>query len=177
MAKVINLKTNVGKLGFTISNFEDADTGVVKYFARLRAFTTLTEDEINKWAATFMNVSEASMRAAFSALAEAIEYFVLNGHSVTFGGIGNFTFTTKTGLWDAQHEKWVSSGKNSMDDVSPSDIRATYVRFRPSTSLRIALGCSSLVNIEDTTYGYQLVNQSVKPSAGGDEGGGGGGNG
>lgn len=173
MAKVINLKTDAGKLGFTISSVEDPDTGNVKYFARLRPFTTLTENEINKWAATFMNVSEASMRAAFSALAEAIEYFVLNGHSVTFGGIGNFTFTTKTGIWDAQTQKWTSAGKNNMDDVSPSDIRATYVRFRPSTSLRNALGCSSLVNIEDTTFGYQLVNQNVKPQAGGNGGGGG----
>ena len=164
MAKVIKTKSEIGKLGFTYCANEDPDTGTNRYFARLRPFSHLDAASINAWAAKFMCVSEASMKAAFSALADAIEYFVLNGHSVTLDGLGCFTFSTRTGIWNEQTGKWTSAGKNNVADVSSDDIRAVYVRFRPCTRLRNELGASRLFYL-DNTFGYQLVNQDVKPQS------------
>lgn len=177
MAKVLPIKTESGKLGFTIVGREDEATGTMKYFARLVPFSKLDKSYINKWAADFMKVSEAQMRVGFEALADAVEYFVLNGHSVTLEGLGNFSFSTKTGLWNDQRQKWESAGKENMDEVQASDIRALYIRFRPSTALREKLGGTSVFCVDDTTFGYQLKNQNVKPANGGNAGGGGGGNG
>lgn len=173
MAKVLDLKTQAGKLGYTIRTMEDEATGTNKYFAALVPFSKLDKEYINKWAADFMKVSEAQMRVAFNALADAIQYFVLNGHSVTLDGLGNFTFSTKTGIWNAQQNKWTSAGRESMDDVKPTDIRATYIRFRPCTTLSEKLGASTLFCIDDTTFGYQVVNNNVKPRNNGGGGNGG----
>jgi hypothetical protein len=160
MAKNLTINTNTGRLGFTVVSREDEDTGATRYYAALVPYDTLDEQFINEWAAQFMKVSEAQMRVAFEALADAIEYFVLSGHSVTLNGLGNFTFSTRTGLWDEQHNKWVSAGRNSMDDVKASDIRATYVRFRPASGLNIKLGAASLFCADDTAFGKQTTGQA-----------------
>lgn len=157
MAKVLSVKSNFGKLGWKFRRYEDENTGVVKYGAALVPFSTITEREINKWAAEFMKVSEAQMKAAFQALTDAIQYFVMNGHSVTLGELGNFSFSTKSGVWDEKTKKWKSAGKTVIGDVSADAIRACYVRFRPSTELRRRLGGASMFCVEDTAYGLTVV--------------------
>lgn len=173
MAKNLSINTESGKLGFTIKSMEDEATGAKKYYAALVPFSVLQKEYVNKWAADFVKVSEAQMRIGFEALADAIEYFVLNGHSVTLDGLGNFTFSTRTGVWNERTSKWDSAGRESMDDVKASDIRATYVRFRPATQLRVKLGGVSLFCVDDTTFGYQKINNSVKPAASSGTSGGG----
>lgn len=155
MAKRLSITTNRGKLGYRIVTMEDENVGVKYSYARLVPFSSLSATEVNKWAADFMKVSEAQMKSGFQALADAIQYFVLNGHSVTFDTLGTFTFSTKTGVWDEKTMKWKSAGKASMSDVSANDIRAVYVRFRPGTDLRNALGGVRLFNAENTAFGQQ----------------------
>lgn len=157
MAKKLNIKTHSGKLGYTIVSREDESTGTMKYYAALVPFSKLDEEYINRWAAKFMKVSEAQMKIGFQALADAVQYFVLNGHSVTLNGLGCFFFSTRTGIWDDQRQKWVSAGKESMDDVKATDIRATYVRFRPSTLLRETLGGSAVFCLDDQAFGEQIT--------------------
>lgn len=166
MAKVLNVKTNTGKLGFTTFEREDEATGSLKSINRLVPYSKLEADYINKWAAQFMKVSEAQMRVGFEALADAIEYFVLNGHSVTLQGLGNFTFSTKTGIWSDRTQKWTSAGHESADDVAATDIKGTYIRFRMSTELREKLGAATLFNVDDTRYGELAApsNAGVRPS-------------
>ena len=165
MAKVLNLKTNTGKLGFTTHEYEDESTGSLKYYNRLVPYSKLDELYINKWAAQFMKVSEAQMCVAFEALADAIEYFVLNGHSVTLKGLGNFTFSTKTGIWNEQRQKWTSAGKENAEDCVATDIKGTYIRFRMSTELREKLGAATLYNVDETRFGELAApsNAGVRP--------------
>ena len=165
MAKVLNLKTNTGKLGFTTHEYEDESTGSLKYYNRLVPYSVLDEQYINKWAAQFMKVSEAQMRVAFEALADAIEYFVLNGHSVTLKGLGNFSFTTRTGIWNDTRQKWTSAGKESAEDCVATDIKGTYIGFRMCTELREKLGASTLFNVDETRYGELAApsNAGVRP--------------
>lgn len=157
MAKVLDIKTNRGKLGYRISVIEDENSGQKRAFARLVPFSTLSEAEVNTWASDFMKVSEAQMKAGFQALADAIQYFVLNGHSVTLDALGCFTFSTKSGIFDEKTAKWKSAGATVAKDVNSQNIRATYVRFRPSTQLRNTLGGAQLFNVEDTAFGEQTA--------------------
>ena len=165
MAKNLTINPNTGKLGFTVVSREDESTGAMRYYAALVPYDTLDEQFINEWAAQFMKVSEAQMRVAFEALADAIEYFVLNGHSVTLKGLGNFTFSTKTGIWSEQRQKWTSAGKESAEDCVATDIKGTYIRFRMSTELREKLGAATLYNIDETRFGELAApsNAGVRP--------------
>ncbi|MBP5628299.1 MAG: hypothetical protein J6X27_00465 [Bacteroidaceae bacterium] len=166
MAKVLNLKTNTGKLGYTIYEREDESTGSLKSLARLVPYSKFDELYINKWAAQFMKVSEAQMRMAFNALADAVEYFVLNGHSVTLKNLGNFTFSTKSGIWNERTQKWTSAGKENAADCQASDIKGTYIRIRLCTELREKLGATQLYCVDDTTFGEQEANSQagVRPT-------------
>lgn len=157
MAKVLNLKTESGKLGYTIAKMEDEATGTNKYFAKLVPFSKLDAEYINEWASIFTGTSEAQMEIAFAALAKAIQYFTLNGHSITLKGLGCFTFSTKSGVWNDQQQKWTSAGKETMDGVTTNDIRALYIRFRPTGALRTAIGTSEFFNAVGTVMGWNKL--------------------
>ena len=136
MAKLSNIKSNKGKLLYYAGSVTNPITNAVNYFARLKPAGSLDANTVNEWAAQFAKVTEAQMKAAFAALAEAIEYFTMNGHSVTLGDAGCFTFSSKTGVYDAEQGKWLSAARDSMDAVSAADIRAVYIRYLPSTEMR-----------------------------------------
>ncbi|MGN1236974.1 MAG: hypothetical protein ACI4TS_05965, partial [Bacteroidaceae bacterium] len=93
------------------------------------------------------------LAVGFAALCQAIEEFVLQGHSVTLDGLGNFRLTAKTGKWDAENKKWISAGCESMDEVSPDNIRGVYLRFRPCTALRNELKKISMFDVTKTLFG------------------------
>ena len=157
MATLVIDKTKQGRLGYYHYRREDEATGAVKISIRLMPYAKMDADYINTWASSFTGTSEAQMSIAFSALAKAIQYFTLNGHSVTLNGLGTFTFTTKSGVWDEQRQKWVSAGKENKADVSVDDIRALYIRFRPASVLRKAISTSELFNAVATTYGWNKI--------------------
>ena len=157
MAKILNVKTGKGKIGwypFKLSRRGMDDI----YFARVTPFSVIKADEIARWCSEFAQVSEANMTTAFSALAKAIQYFVLNGHSVTLSGLGCFTFTTKAGVYNNVTGEWESAGHDDIDDCLASDIRGTYVRFRPGTELREKIGSAKFVNILGTNFGQNKIN-------------------
>ena len=128
MAKILTDKTGQGRIGYYHTRREDEATGTVKYAIRLFIKDKMDADYINEWAAVFTGTSEAQMEIAFAALAKAIQYFTLNGHSITLRDLGTFNFSTKSGVWNDQQQKWQSAGKESMDAVSSDDIRALYIK-------------------------------------------------
>ena len=164
MAKILTDKTGKGRLGYYHYSIEDEATGQIKYAIRLFPTSKMDADYINEWAAVFTGTSEAQMEIAFAALAKAIQYFTLNGHSITLRDLGTFNFSTKSGVWNDQLQKWQSAGKESMDSVSAGDIRALYVRFRPCKKLRTAIGTSEFFNAVATTMGWdKLTNYKAAP--------------
>lgn len=167
MAKLSNIKSNKGKLLYYAGSVTNPITNAVNYFARLKPAGSLDANTVNEWAAQFAKVTEAQMKAAFAALAEAIEYFTMNGHSVTLGDAGCFTFSSKTGVYDAEQGKWLSAARDSMDAVSAADIRAICIRYRPSTEMRSI--------IASVTLAFDGVERQSATSDGGNTGGGTGG--
>ena len=123
MAKILSVKEHSGRLGYKVRGMEDEDTGAKKAYGYLIPYSKLDKQFILRWASSFVNMTEAQMETGFAALSEAMQYFVLNGHSVTLDGLGTFSFSTKTGLWDEKTKKWKSAGKDSMSAVSADDIR------------------------------------------------------
>ena len=164
MAKILTDKTGQGRLGYYHYRINDEATGIEKYAIRMFPAGKLDADYINEWAAVFTGTSEAQMEIAFAALAKAIQYFTLNGHSITLRDLGTFNFSTKSGIWDEQRQKWVSAGKENRESVSADDIRALYVRFRPCSKLRTAIGTSEFFNAVGTTIGWnKLTNYKAAP--------------
>ena len=165
MAKILTDKTGQGRLGYYHVRREDEATGAEKYAIRLFPQGKLDADYINEWAAVFTGTSEAQMEIAFAALAKAIQYFTLNGHSITLRDLGTFSFSTKSGVWNDQLQKWESAGKENMDSVTSDDIRALYIRLKPSRKLNAILGSSEFFNAVATTLGWnKLTNFKAAPS-------------
>lgn len=156
MALIDNIKTHCGRIGYYPVKIEDENTGVVKYYARLASYSKKDKDEVNAWAAQFKKVSEASMKVAFEALAEAIQYFTLNGHSVSLEGLGTFGLSCKSGVWDEKTKKWKSAGKTVATDVNGADIKNVYVRFRVSNQLRSKMSSCHLFDITKSPLGLQM---------------------
>lgn len=157
MAKILTNKTGQGRLGYYHTKIEDESTGMTKYGMRLFINDKLDAQYINEWASIFTGTSEAQMEIAFAALAKAIQYFTLNGHSLTLKDLGCFFFSTKSGVYNEQLEKWQSAGKESMEAVSSDDIRALYIRFRPTGALRTAIGTSEFFNAVATVQGWKKL--------------------
>ena len=101
-------------------------------------YSKIGEDDIVRLALADSNINTQDLGTGFAALTQAIYDFVLNGHSVTLDGLGNFRLTCKTGEWDEKTQKWKSAGKDNMDDVSTDGIKGVYVRFRPMSARRCA---------------------------------------
>lgn len=162
----------MGKLAYYTREFENQLDGETLYCARLAKYSKLDEEQVVELAQKDSNIKASDMAVGLSALGQAITDFVLNGHSVTINGLGNFRLTAKTGIWDSKKKKWKSAGKTSMDDVSASDIKRVYVRFRPCTSLRRELDKTSLFDMTKTLFGgtlggydYTKVGKTVAPGA------------
>lgn len=143
----------MANIGYYKTEVKNPVTGEKMYSVRLVPYTLIDSEQVVAYACKDSNVKRQDMAVGFSALCQAIEDFVLQGHSVTLDGLGNFRLTAKTGKWDAEAGKWVSGGVDNMDDVTPNNIKGVYLRFRPCTSLRRDLKNAGLFNVTKTLFG------------------------
>ena len=143
----------MANLGFYKIKREDSETGAARYSVRLVPYSVIDKQAVVELALKDSNINRQDMAVGFAALGQAIEDFVLNGHSVTLDGLGNFRLTCRTGIWDAQTRKWKSAGKDSMDDVSSNDIKGVYIRFRPCKALRQEINHANFFEVTNTLFG------------------------
>lgn len=143
----------MAKIGYYTAQIENPLSGEEMYVARVTSYSVIDEENAVKLACDEARVDSQTMKIAFAALNMAIENLVLNGHSITLNGLGNFRLTAKTGIYDAKTGKWKSAGKKAMDDVSVDDIKGVYVRFRPCTEIRENLQQAELFDITTTKFG------------------------
>ncbi|MBR1917458.1 MAG: hypothetical protein IJ832_06425 [Bacteroidaceae bacterium] len=157
----------MARLGYYPYMMEDPDSGAKKYSVRLKAYSTISEEEVMNKGAVMANCSSGELARGFAALSQVIDELVFNGHSVTIKNLGCFTLSTQTGLWDDKTQKWKSAGRDSMDDVSSSDIRGLYLRFYPCAAIRKELQGSTFFNVVDEKYG---VSAGLDPKDGVNDG-------
>lgn len=148
----------MGKLGYYTRDFENPLSGNTMYVAALAKYSVLDEEAVINLAAQDSNLNKGDMAVAFTALSQAIENFVLNGHSVTIAGLGNFRLTSKSGVWDEKKKKWKSGGSDSMDKVTPDKIRGVYVRFRPCRDIKTEMSTAKFFDITKTKFGGGMGN-------------------
>ena len=62
----------------------------VVFKLRQLTYPVVTSDNLIKYISQSANVPESSIRSCVAAIAQAIAYFVINGHAVHFDGFGTF---------------------------------------------------------------------------------------
>ena len=152
----------MARIGYYTYKKENKTSGAVKYGVRLKSYSTMSKSDCKKYAMGIAKVTGGEMDRGFAALGQAISEFVLNGHSITIDGLGCFTLSTKTGIWNEQQQKWVSAGQTSMDQVDASQIKGLYLRFRPCKELRAELKNAEFFNINDSGLGNNGLGKNVK---------------
>lgn len=155
-------------IGYYKTKFENRIDGNEMYTVRLVPYSVIDKDSVVGLACKDSNINRQDMAVGFAALSQAIENFVLQGHSVTLDGLGNFRLTAKTGKWDAQAEKWVSGGADNMDDVTVDNIKGVYLRFRPCKQLREELNSAKFFDVTKSLFGsvvggYANIEQPAEP--------------
>ncbi len=163
----------MAEIGFYKTEKRNPTTGEKVYTVRLVPYSVMSSDEIVARTFKDSNIKRHDMAVGFSALCQAIEDFVMQGHSVSLDGLGNFRLSARTGKWDAENNKWTSAGKDNKEDVTPKDIKGVYLRFRPCTALRTELNNAGLFDVTKTPFGgakggYDHT-KAGKTAAGGNE--------
>lgn len=62
----------------------------VVYKLQQLTYPVVTSDNLMKYISQSANVPESSIRSCVAAIAQAIAYYVINGHAVHFDGFGTF---------------------------------------------------------------------------------------
>lgn len=130
MAQIL-LKTNYRKLGILEEK---------KYLTTALRYSTISVDDLIKYAAENSGLSKANVAAVFYALAQQIEQFACNGHSIQLGKLGTLYLTANTKAVDTEKE----AGANAVESLC--------IRFRQSKYLRDMVNSNvslSTINLQD----------------------------
>jgi predicted histone-like DNA-binding protein len=130
MAQIL-LKTNYRKLGILDEK---------KYLTTALRYSTISVDDLIKYAAENSGLSKANVAAVFYALAQQIEQFACNGHSIQLGKLGTLYLTANTKAADTEKE----AGANAVESLC--------IRFRQSKYLRDMVNSNvslSTINLQD----------------------------
>ena len=130
MAQIL-LKSNYRKLGILDEK---------KYLTTALRYSTISVDDLIKYAAENSGLSKANVAAVFYALAQQIEQFACNGHSIQLGKLGTLYLTANTKAADTEKE----AGANAVESLC--------IRFRQSKYLRDMVNSNvslSTINLQD----------------------------
>ena len=122
-------------------------------------------DDLIKYAAENSGLSKANVAAVFYALAQQIEQFACNGHSIQLGKLGTLYLTANTKAADTEKE----AGANAVESLC--------IRFRQSKYLRdmvnsnVSLSTINLQDLEDNNESEDDDEDGGNDSANTDGGG------
>ena len=111
-----------------------------KYLTTALRYSTISVDDLIKYAAENSGLSKANVAAVFYALAQQIEQFACNGHSIQLGKLGTLYLTANTKAADTEKE----AGANAVESLC--------IRFRQSKYLRDMVNSNvslSTINLQD----------------------------
>ena len=107
-------------------------------------YTTIDYASVVSYASKAANVPESSVEMAMEALFDAMNYFVLNGHSVQIPNLGTFSLCVSVKSSASEAEFSANFAKN---------LRRVYIRFLPDPELR-AMIASTAINTMVDDGGY-----------------------
>ena len=131
---------NIGYKGRRI-----AFNGTEKLVGQAERYSTIAYDAIIAYAAKAAAVPESSIEMAMEALFDAMNYFVLNGHSVQIPNLGTFSIGVRAKSATDESEFTANFSQN---------LRNVMIRFLPDTELKQMIantGITTTVNEDDYT--------------------------
>ena len=108
----------------SVYNLNGSGTTGLAYVLRPVRYTTMNAEDIINYCVANSIVPKAYLSASMIALAQCIENFLLNGHSVEFPNLGIFSLTS-SGISEADINK-----------VGMEQLHKLNVRFLPCTELK-----------------------------------------
>lgn len=137
-------KINVGYKGRRI-----AFSGQTKLVGQAERYSTIDYAAITAYAAKAAAVPESSIEMAMEALFDAMNYFVLNGHSVQIPNLGTFSLGIRA--------------KSSMTETDfaadfQKNLKGVSIRFLPDTELKAMIaGTAISTSVNDEGYNSEGV--------------------
>ncbi|MBO6023278.1 MAG: hypothetical protein J6P83_00285 [Bacteroidales bacterium] len=115
-----------------VFNLNGSGTTGLAYVLRPVRYTTMNAEDIVNYCVANSVVPKAYLSASMVALAQCIENFLLNGHSVEFPNLGIFSLTS-SGISEAD-----------IDKVGIEQLHKLNVRFLPCTQLKVEVEAVTL---------------------------------
>lgn len=115
-----------------------------KLIGSAERYSTIDYGAIVAYAAKAAAVPESSIEMAMEALFDAMNYFVLNGHSVQIPNLGTFSLGIKCKSSESETEFTANFSQN---------LRSIAIRFLPDTELK-AMIASTAINTSLDSDGY-----------------------
>jgi nucleoid DNA-binding protein len=119
-------------------------------------YTTIAYAAIVAYAAKAAGVTESSIALAMEALFDAVNYFVLNGHSVQIPNLGTFSLCVSVKTSASEAEFTSNFAQN---------LRRVYIRFLPDPELKAMIASTSINTMVDdggyTSEGIISVNSAL----------------
>ena len=115
-----------------------------KLIGQASRYSTIEYDAIVAYAAKAAAVPESSIEMAMEALFDAMNYFVLNGHSVQIPNLGTFSIGVRARSTESEAEFTADFSKN---------LRGISIRFLPDPDLKAMIANTAIsTGVEDEGY-------------------------
>ena len=98
----IVIKKNLQRVGYAKAD---------KYITSPVRYSTISTEDLLKYASQNSGIPKAQMMAAFYAINQQVEQFILNGHTLQLGTLGYFFLSVKTKATDAEKDAGVDAVK------------------------------------------------------------------
>lgn len=102
------------------------------YKVQLMNSPLIKEEDVVTYAAQSAGIPESMMRACTLAIADAISFYVINGHKVSFGKFGNFRLKVENTCVD------------TLEECQIDTVKRTNLHFTPSTKIKELLNKADL---------------------------------
>ena len=130
------------KIGFKVRRIGYNDTE--KLVGQAHRYTTIGYDSVVGYAAKAAAVPESSIDMSMEALFDAMNYFVLNGHSVQIPNLGTFSIGVSAKSTGSEAEFTADFSKN---------LRSIKIRFLPDPELKAMIASTAIfTDVEDEDY-------------------------
>lgn len=130
------------KIGFKVRRIGYNDTE--KLVGQAHRYTTIDYESVVGYAAKAAAVPESSIDMSMEALFDAMNYFVLNGHSVQIPNLGTFSIGVRAKSTGSEPEFTADFSKN---------LRGIKIRFLPDPELKAMIASTSiLTDVEEEGY-------------------------
>ena len=107
-------------------------------------YSTIDYPDVIAYAAKAAGVPESTIAMANEALFDAMDYFVLNGHSVQIPNLGTFFISVRVKSTATEAEFTANFAKN---------LRGVHIRFRPDPELKAMVAKTSIeTSVDDDGY-------------------------